>query len=95
MRERITSKHIDNELHWLNEAMGTPQETINGEDRKFNIGNVHVYGTNVVQTKNEAGGISVLAQCSTMREAHSHIAAMAAAVREYKNLVRQSALGNN
>lgn len=93
--ERITNKHIECELHWLNEAMGTPHDTINPETRKHNIGNVHVYGTNVVQTKNQAGGISVLAYCSTKREAHSHIAAMAAAVREYKNLVRQSALGNN
>ena len=92
--ERITNKHIECELHWLNEAMGTPIDTY-GEDRKHNVGNVHVYGTNVVQTKNESGGISVLAYCSTKREAHSHIAAMAAAVREYKNLVRQSALGNN
>ena len=84
--ERITNRHVECELHWLNDAMGTPQETINQESRKHNVGNVHVYGTNVVRTVNESGGIAVLAYCSTKREAHSHIAAMSEAVRQYKLL---------
>ena len=80
--DRITNKHIDFELSRLNEVMGTPEETYT--DRKHNVGNVHLYDNNVVQTKNEAGGIAVLAYCNTKREAHSHIQAMAEAVRQFR-----------
>jgi hypothetical protein len=92
MRERITNRHIEFELSCLNEMMGTPKETVReiepepGSHARFryNVGNIHLYDTNVVQTKNEAGGIAVLARCNTKREAHSHIQAMTETVRQFR-----------
>ena len=92
MRERITNRHIEFELSRLNEMMGTPEETVReiepepGSHRRFrhNVGNIHLYDNNVVQTKNEAGGIAVLARCSTKREAHSHIQGMYETVRQFR-----------
>jgi len=80
--ERITEKHIAFELSRLNDVMGTPAEVY--ADRKHNVGNIHLYDNNVVQTKNEAGGIAVLAYCKTKREAHSHIQAMTETVRQFR-----------
>lgn len=92
MRERITNRHIEFELSRLNEMMGTPEETMRevepepGSHRKYrhNVGNIHLYGNNVVQTKNESGGIAILAHCSTKREAHSHIQAMTETLRQFR-----------
>lgn len=92
MKERITNRHIEFELSRLNEMMCTPEETVRevepepGSCRKFryNVGNIHLSDNNVVQTKNEAGGIAVLARCSTKREAHSHIQAMTETLRQFR-----------
>ena len=81
--ERITNKHIDFELSRLNDVMGTPQETINA-DKRFNVCNIHLYDYNVVQVKNEAGGIAILARCNSKREAWSHIQAMTETVRQFR-----------
>ena len=81
--ERITDKHIDFELSRLNDVMGTPQEKINA-DKKFNVCNIHLYDYNVVQVKNEAGGIAILARCNSKREAWSHIQAMTETVRQFR-----------
>ena len=80
--DRITEKHIAFELSRLNDVMSTPAEVYT--DRKHNVGNIHLYDNNVVQTKNEAGGIAVLAYCKTKREAHSHIQAMTETVRQFR-----------
>lgn len=80
--DRITEKHIAFELSRLNDVMNTPEEVYT--DRKHNVGNIHLYDNNVVQTKNEAGGIAVLAYCKTKREAHSHIQAMTETVRQFR-----------
>ena len=79
--ERITNRHLEFELSRLNDVMGTPGETY---PYKENIGNIHLYDNNVVQTKNESGGIAVLARCSTNREAHSHVQAMTEVVRQFR-----------
>lgn len=79
--ERITNRHLEFELSRLNDVMGTPEETY---PYKENIGNIHLYDNNVVQTKNESGGIAVLARCSTKREAHDHIRAMTEVVRQFR-----------
>lgn len=80
--DRITVKHIEFELSRLNEVMGTPADVYT--ERQHNVGNIHLYDNNVVQTKNEAGGIAVLAYCRTKREAHSHIQAMTETVRQFR-----------
>ena len=66
MTGRITNRHIEFELSRLNDVMGTPEEiftrTLNewGDTRcHHNVGNIHLYDNNIVQTKNEAGGIAV------------------------------------
>jgi len=93
--ERITNKHLEFELSRLNEVMGTPEETVSevtepllspgsGKWYRHNIGNIHLYDNNVVQTKNEAGGIAVLAYCRTKREAHTAIQGMSEAVRQFR-----------
>ena len=90
--DRITAKHIEFELSRLNELMGTPEDVFTrSEPNEFgnttcthNVGNIHLYDNNVVQTKNEAGGIAVLAYCRTKREAHSHIQAMTETVRQFR-----------
>lgn len=82
MTERITNRHIEFELSRLNDVMGMPEDVFT--DGKHNVGNIHLYGTNIVQTKNEAGGIAVLAYCNTKREAHSHIQAMTETVRQFR-----------
>ena len=92
MTERITNRHIEFELSRLNDVMGTPEETFTrGTPNEFgnvrchhNVGNIHLYDNNIVQTKNEAGGIAVLAYCKTKREAHSHLQAMTETVRQFR-----------
>lgn len=91
--DRITNKHLDFELSRLNEVMGTPEEVMRevensrpGEHVRYrhNVGNIHLYDGNVVQTKNEAGGIAVLVYCRTKREAHTAIQGMSEAVRQFR-----------
>ena len=92
MRERITNRHLAFELSRLNEMMGTPEQTFReiepepGSHQRFrhNVGNIHLHDNNVVQTKNEAGGIAVLARCETKREAWSHIQAMTETLRQFR-----------
>jgi len=92
MTDRITNRHIEFELSRLNETMGTPNETMReiepepGSYHRFkhNVGNIHLYDNNIVQTKNESGGIAILARCSTKREAHSHIQAMTETLRQFR-----------
>ena len=68
MTERITNRHLEFELSRLNEMMGTPEETVRkiepepGSHVRFrhNVGNIHLYDNNVVQTKNESGGIAIV-----------------------------------
>ena len=82
MTERITNRHIEFQLSLLNDVMGTPEDVVT--DGKHNVGNIHLYDNNIVQTKNEAGGIAVLAYCRTKREAHSHIQGMYETVRQFR-----------
>lgn len=83
--ERITNKHIEFELRLLNGIMDTPETTWSlSENKTANIGNIHLYDNNIVQTKNEAHGIAVLSYCKTKREAYEKIKAMEAAVRQFR-----------
>lgn len=91
--ERITNKHLEFELSRLNELMGMPEQVMRAEAApspasgtryRHNVGNIHLYDGNVVQTKNEAGGIAVLAYCRTKREAHTVIQGMSEAVRQFR-----------
>ena len=89
--DRITNQHLEFELSRLNEVMGTPEETVSevreslpGKWYRHNVGNIHLYDNNIVQTKNESGGIAVLAYCRTKREAHTAIQGMSEAVRQFR-----------
>ncbi len=92
MNQRITNRHIEFELSRLNDVMGTPEEAFTrGTPNEFgnvrchhNVGNIHLYDNNIVQTKNEAGGIAILARCNTKREAHSAIQGMYETVRQFR-----------
>jgi hypothetical protein len=67
MSYRVTNKHIECALYYLNDRIGKQ----NGE-----VGSIKTYGNNVVQLVNEGGGIRVLAYTSTKREAYDAIQAM-------------------
>lgn len=82
MTERITNRHIQFQLSLLNNVMDTPEDVVT--DGKHNVGNIHLHDNNIVQTKNEAGGIAILARCNTKREAHSHIQGMYETVRQFR-----------
>ena len=82
MTERITNRHIQFQLSLLNDVMGTHEDVVT--DGKHNVGNINLYDNNIVQTKNEAGGIAILAYCNTKREAHSHIQGMYETVRQFR-----------
>ena len=80
--DHVTKKHIEVELSRLNEVMGTPQTTF--IDGVAQIGNIHTYDNNIVQTKNEAHGIAVLSYCKTKRDAYEKIQAMEEVVRQFR-----------
>lgn len=82
MTERITNRHIEFQLSLLNDVMGTPENVVT--DGRHNVGNIHLHDYNIVQTKNEAGGIAILARCKTKREAHSAIQGMYETVRQFR-----------
>jgi len=67
MSYRVTNKHIECALDYLNDRIGKQD----GE-----VGSIQTYGNNVVQLVNESGGIRVLAYTSTKREAYDAIQAM-------------------
>ena len=67
MSYRVTNKHIECSLDYLNDRIGKQD----GE-----VGSIKTYGNNVVQLVNESGGIRVLAYTSTKREAYDAIQAM-------------------
>ena len=67
MSYRVTNKHIECSLDYLNDRIGKQD----GE-----VGSIKTYGNNVVQLVNEGGGIRVLAYTSTKREAYDAIQAM-------------------
>jgi len=67
MSYRVTNKHIESALDYLNDCIGKKD----GE-----IGCIRTYNNNVVQLVNESGGIRVLAYTATKREAYDTIQAM-------------------
>ena len=82
MTERITNRHIEFQLSLLNDVMGTPENVVT--DGKHNVGNIHLYDNNIVQTKNESGGIAFLARCNTKREAYMCLESMYETVRQFR-----------
>ena len=82
MSQRITNKHLFNMLSHVNDVMSTPQDVCT--DGKHNVGNIHLYDNNIVQTKNEAGGIVFLARCNTKRETYMCLESMYETVRQFR-----------
>ena len=67
MSYRVTNKHIESALDFINGLIGK-------EDGE--VGCIRTYNNNVVQLVNESGGIRVLAYTSTKREAYDTLQAM-------------------
>ena len=80
--DRITNKHLELELSRLNEMMQTPEDTFT--DGVANVGNIHLYDNNIVQTKNTSHGIAILSYCKTKREAYEKIQAMSESIRLFR-----------
>ena len=67
MSYRVTNKHIESALEYLNSRIGK---------QDGDIGCIRTYNHSVVQLVNESGGIRTLANTSTRREAYDAIQAM-------------------